>query len=95
MIPFKLLFATTLFLSYICCTCGYPYFYWREYTGTIPSDAIVAGQDISGKDLYIGQTYVKNGGWQVVPIYQGIKEAIAVLNGPKKTDKYIKVSTVR
>ena len=95
MIRFKLLLATTLFLSYICCTCGYRYFYWREYTGTIPSDAIVAGRDISGKDLYIGQAYVKNGGWQVVPIYQGIKEAIAVLNGPKKTDKYIKVSTVR
>lgn len=36
-------------------------FYWRKYTGTIPSDAISGGKDREGKTTYIGQASLKNG----------------------------------
>jgi hypothetical protein len=67
-------------------------YYWREYTGSIPKDAIPAGKDINGQNIYVGQAYVKNEGLIVAPIYQGEKEVTAAIKGVKKIERYIKVS---
>lgn len=33
-------------------------YYWRQYLGEIPPDAIVGGHDVNGKETYIGQAYI-------------------------------------
>ncbi|RZC33802.1 uncharacterized protein BDFB_010403 [Asbolus verrucosus] len=66
-------------------------YFWREYTGSIPEDAVVGGNDINGNDVYIGQAYVKNEGLVVVQIYPGVKEVYAPMKGIKKVDAYIKI----
>ncbi|KAJ3616393.1 hypothetical protein MTP99_003874 [Tenebrio molitor] len=35
-------------------------YYWRDYNGEIPDDAIPAGSDRNDKPTYIGQVYVPN-----------------------------------
>lgn len=32
-------------------------YYWRDYTGEIPPDALPGGTDINGKPVYIGQIF--------------------------------------
>ena len=68
-------------------------YYWREYTGTIPDDALVGGQDINKKDVYIGQAYVHGDGLIVSEIFPGVREVHAPINGVKTVKSYIKVST--
>ncbi|RZC36411.1 DUF3421 domain containing protein, partial [Asbolus verrucosus] len=66
-------------------------YYWRDYTGTIPEDAVVGGKDVNGKDIYIGQAYIKNEGLIVVQIYPGVREVQAPIKGIKNVKKYTKV----
>lgn len=50
--------STLIKLTPISLNCtGY---YWRDFEGAIPSDALSAGLDSSGKPLYIGQAYFAN-----------------------------------
>jgi hypothetical protein len=67
-------------------------YFWREYTGSVPEDAIVGGQDINGKDIYIGQAYVRNEGLIPVRISAGVRQVHAPIRGVKNVDTYTKVS---
>ncbi|KAJ3636629.1 hypothetical protein MTP99_000153 [Tenebrio molitor] len=66
-------------------------YYWREYTGEVPEDAIVGGKDSNGKNIYIGQAYIRNEGLLVVQITPGVRQVFAPSHGVKKTDKYVKI----
>jgi hypothetical protein len=67
-------------------------YYWREYTGGIPVDAIVGGKDYNGKHIFIGQAYIRNKGLVVVQITPGVRQVFAPIYGVKKIDKYVKVT---
>ncbi|KAJ3636612.1 hypothetical protein MTP99_000141 [Tenebrio molitor] len=66
-------------------------YYWREYTGKIPADAVVGGADINGENVYIGQAYVKNSGLIPAQINAGVKEVYAPIKGAQKVDRHIKI----
>ncbi|KAF2887851.1 hypothetical protein ILUMI_18322 [Ignelater luminosus] len=69
-------------------------YYWREYTGFIPSDAIIAGTDKSGKPIYIGQGFFKNIGLLPATIYKGSKSVSVTAIGKTHTaDKNVKVNS--
>jgi hypothetical protein len=68
------------------------YYYWREYTGIIPRDAVAGGANINNKQVYIGQAYVRNHGLIPGQINDGVKEIWVPINGVQKIDRYIKVS---
>ncbi|XP_044252882.1 uncharacterized protein LOC123003904 isoform X2 [Tribolium madens] len=40
-------------------------YYWRDYHGVIPDDAIPAGKDTHGNTLYIGLAYIR--GYELLP----------------------------
>ncbi|XP_018562464.1 uncharacterized protein LOC108904403 [Anoplophora glabripennis] len=46
-------------------------YYWRDYTGMIPEDAVEGGHDKNNIPTYIGQVYVHNFGISTVTIYPG------------------------
>ncbi|XP_044263432.1 uncharacterized protein LOC123010533 [Tribolium madens] len=87
MLRFRVLSLIYLLLSnshqYLCLQEDY---YWRQYTGEVPKDAVVGGQDINHKDVYIGQAYVKNEGLFVVQIFADRKEIYAPIKGMKKIE---------
>ncbi|KAJ8961144.1 hypothetical protein NQ318_008824 [Aromia moschata] len=66
-------------------------YYWRDYTGDIPQDAVEGGSDINKRTTYIGQVYVKNGGIIPVTIYPGQKFVMANIFTLHKTQDYIKI----
>ncbi|RZC33548.1 DUF3421 domain containing protein [Asbolus verrucosus] len=52
----KLLILFTLLILYIVIVESEDVdYYWRDYEGEIPEDAISAGRDANDKDVYIGQ----------------------------------------
>jgi hypothetical protein len=67
-------------------------YYWREYTGEIPKDAIVGGRDANGRSIYIGQAYVKNEGIVAVQITPGVRRVFAPMKGVKQINRYVKVA---
>ena len=69
-----------------------PNYYWREYGGKIPADAIPGGRDINGDNVYIGQAYMQNRGLFIGQIKPGSTEVFITNHGVTKVDKYIKVS---
>ncbi|KAJ3659097.1 hypothetical protein Zmor_010804 [Zophobas morio] len=65
-----------LFLVLIIClnqTHSTPDYYWREYTGQIPEDAVEGGKDLRGNPTYIGQAFVLHHGILIGTIYPGQK----------------------
>ncbi|KAF2895267.1 hypothetical protein ILUMI_10905 [Ignelater luminosus] len=67
-------------------------YYWREYTGVIPSDAIPGGTDRSAKRTYIGQMYSKSFGLLPATIYPGSTSAIASGGGKSfSADTFVKI----
>jgi hypothetical protein len=52
----------------------------------------VGGRDINGKNIYIGQVYIRNQGLVVVQITPGVQQVFAPMKGIQKLDKYIKVT---
>jgi hypothetical protein len=68
-------------------------YYWREYTGIIPRDAVAGGPNINSKQVYIGQAYVKNSGFIPAQINAGVKEVYVPISGVQKIDERIKVSS--
>ncbi|KAF5280048.1 hypothetical protein FQR65_LT03303 [Abscondita terminalis] len=44
-------------------------YYWRDYIGHIPNDAIEGGRDKLGKAVYVGQAFFKNIGLLPTTIY--------------------------
>lgn len=74
-------------------------YYWRQYLGEIPPDAIVGGHDSSGKLTYIGQAYIISNRLDsqcaIIPveIHQGIPSVNVPIFGVKEnTTTDIKVS---
>lgn len=70
-------------------------YYWRDYNGTIPNDAIEGGTDENGDVTYIGQTFfpVENVLF-ITTIKRGSKYAYSDWDGPIKSDKFTKVSRI-
>jgi hypothetical protein len=85
-------FITSLFYTSLVLSTPQDY-YWREYNGTIPDDAIIGGKSLA-QNVYIGQAYVKKEGLIVVKIIPGVKEVLATIKGVRKIDQYIKVSRI-
>ncbi|RZB40658.1 uncharacterized protein BDFB_011470, partial [Asbolus verrucosus] len=40
-------------------------YYWRDYHGTLPNDAVLAGIDSQGQPVYIGLVYIR--GFELLP----------------------------
>jgi hypothetical protein len=70
-------------------------YYWCEYVGETPDDAIIAGKDINNRNVHIGQAYVHDAGLIVTQIFPGVKEVYVTYKGVRKIDKYVKVSSRR
>jgi hypothetical protein len=83
--------VTIIFLLHHCGVGSLENYYWREYVGRVPEDAIVAGKTAADKNVYIGQGYLKNAGLIVGSIYPGVKEVHVPYAGDKKLDKYVKI----
>ena len=69
-------------------------YYWRDYAGTIPQDAVLGGRNEHGDKIYIGQAYVPNVGLIVSEIYKGLDEVEIPYHGIETIDSNIKVSTI-
>ncbi|KAJ8928578.1 hypothetical protein NQ314_018864 [Rhamnusium bicolor] len=48
-------------------------YYWREYAGEIPFDAVTGGTDVDNKTTYISQVNLNEYGIIPVTIYPGEK----------------------
>jgi len=57
---FTLLVTVFLFYPNIECCNNIEDYYWRDYSGIIPSDALPGGLDRSGRPMYIGQILHRN-----------------------------------
>ncbi|KAJ3617373.1 hypothetical protein MTP99_007102 [Tenebrio molitor] len=66
-------------------------YYWRDYYGEIPDDAIPAGSDRNHKPTYIGQVFVPNRQIQTVRIYQGRASVTASADGIFTLTSFIKI----
>ncbi|KAF2896632.1 hypothetical protein ILUMI_09543, partial [Ignelater luminosus] len=96
-----------LFVVYIAVIAGYycpvpspsitnpnqiPHYYWRDYVGVIPEDAIQGGTDDYGNPTYVGQAYFEKFELLPVIIYVGCKSANATAYANEiTTDKNIKI----
>ena len=68
-------------------------YYWRDYYGVIPNDAVPAGKDHNGDTLYIGLIYVR--GFELLPGTIFPKQELARTSAYASvfnTDKFVKVS---
>ncbi|KAF5287607.1 hypothetical protein FQA39_LY15810 [Lamprigera yunnana] len=97
-IKMKLLLISTLYMTFgwrfdLCCSERVaPGYYWRDYYGKIPSDAVQGGLDKQGNPTYIGQVYIK--GFELLPatIYKESKKAVtSAYNIRMEVDKDIKI----
>jgi len=70
-----------------------PDYYWKEYDGLIPEDAVPGGHDKSGNPTYIGQVlYTKQSDLLPATIYSGCKSALATEGGKQwQSDKNVKI----
>ncbi|KAK5641168.1 hypothetical protein RI129_009715 [Pyrocoelia pectoralis] len=66
--------------------------YWRDYTGQIPNDAIIAGTDKQGLPIFIGQVFLKEIGLLPATIYAHSSSIQATAWGKVFTvDKNVKI----
>ncbi|EFA02201.1 hypothetical protein TcasGA2_TC007858 [Tribolium castaneum] len=70
---------------------GEPDYYWRDYHGKIPADAIVGGRDSRGYPTYIGQAFVRCHGILIGQIYPGQKTITTSKEGIHVTDVYNRI----
>ncbi|XP_044268764.1 uncharacterized protein LOC123013949 [Tribolium madens] len=75
----------------VCFAAGSDYYYWREFTGVVPPDALPGGKDADGRDAYIGEAYIHGHGIYVVQIYPGEKEVAVPAYGFKTASFNIKI----
>jgi hypothetical protein len=69
-------------------------YYWRDYYGKIPDDAVEGGKDIRGNPTYIGQAFVLHHGILIGQIYPGQISLTTSKEGIHVTNVYNKVSTL-
>ncbi|KAJ3660737.1 hypothetical protein Zmor_005173 [Zophobas morio] len=67
-------------------------YYWRDYFGTIPYDAVPAGKDHNGNNRYIGLVYIR--GFELLPAtilpQQGVAQTTAYTH-VLTTSQYVKI----
>lgn len=67
-------------------------YYWRNYNGGIPSDAVQAGLDKSGKPIYIGQGFFLNTGLIPGTLHAGSTNfKVTAVGIVFSTNKYVKI----
>lgn len=66
-------------------------YYWRDYKGIVPQDAILGGRDKYNQPTFIGQALIKEGGIMPCTIYNGNKTVDVEYYGHLKTDTHVKV----
>ncbi|RZB94396.1 DUF3421 domain containing protein, partial [Asbolus verrucosus] len=66
-------------------------YYWRDFYGEIPDDAVPGGLDRNHKITYIAQVYFANHGILTTRLYQGEKSVTASRDGIHTSDVFIKV----
>lgn len=67
-------------------------YYWRDYVGIIPNDAVQGGTDKAGNPTYVGQAYIRNFELLPVTIFPGCMFANTTAHGAEiTTDKNIKI----
>ncbi|KAK5641553.1 hypothetical protein RI129_010100 [Pyrocoelia pectoralis] len=65
-------------------------YYWRDFNGTVPSDAYPGGTDVTGKPIFIGQVFDK----YLIPakIYSNDKQAYYEHGGSEyKATQHVKI----
>ncbi|XP_044252980.1 uncharacterized protein LOC123003961 [Tribolium madens] len=66
-------------------------YYWRDYYGEIPDDALPGGYDRNLEPTYIGQLFVLNKGLLTTRIYKGQKCVTASKEGIYTSSEAIKI----
>ncbi|CAH1371055.1 unnamed protein product [Tenebrio molitor] len=66
-------------------------YYWRDYYGKIPDDAVEGGKDIRGNPTYIGQAFVLHHGILIGQIYPGQISLTTSKEGIHVTNVYNKI----
>ncbi|KAJ3645969.1 hypothetical protein Zmor_023585 [Zophobas morio] len=67
-------------------------YYWRDFRGKIPPDAIEGGMTASGTPFYVAQVYIKKYGLLPATVFRNKPEAVANAHGKKlETTENIKV----
>ncbi|XP_063915498.1 uncharacterized protein LOC135131617 [Zophobas morio] len=66
-------------------------YYWRDYEGEIPDDALPAGSDRNHKATYVGQVYIAEHGLLPTRIYEGKQSVTASKNGIHTSDVFVKI----
>lgn len=67
-------------------------YYWREFHGTIPEDAVPGGLDMDRKISYIGQAYSSGIGVYPGNIYPNQKHIYVQYGNDRKVHTYVLVS---
>lgn len=62
-------------------------FYWRDYTGVIPEDALPAGIDVNGHSVYIGQVSARPRQTEPAKIYINDRNAYYEFNNRERSMK--------
>lgn len=66
-------------------------YYWRDYNGKVPSDAVPAGEDVNGEPTFVGQIYLQGHGLFVAQIIPPNLQVEFAAYGHRKQDYAIKV----
>ncbi|KAB0794040.1 hypothetical protein PPYR_13660 [Photinus pyralis] len=68
----------------------YEEYYWQDYEGKIPDEALVGGKDATGMPIYIGQAYYFS---KLLPakIYKGDNNAYVAWGSEIKVSEHIKI----
>lgn len=66
-------------------------YYWRDYAGYIPKDAVAGGTDVNGHNIYIGRAYLANKGFIPCQINPQVKEIFAPYGGAQQGSEYNEV----
>jgi hypothetical protein len=74
-----------------CTVWGSEHYYWKEYTGVVPRDAIAGGRDAAGRRTFIGQAYIHGHGFYVAHIRPGVTEVVVPCYGPKVATSDVKI----
>lgn len=69
-------------------------YYWRDFTGEIPDDAVHGGYDRNNKTIYVVQVYIPSQGILPTGLYTGEKSVTTARQGVFTTEKFIKVLCV-
>ncbi|KAJ3617375.1 hypothetical protein MTP99_007106 [Tenebrio molitor] len=73
-------------------TSCFPDYYWRDFKGKIPEDAVEGGLSPSGRPFYVAQAYFPKTGLLPANVFPGKSEALSSgLGKEMKTNAHVKV----